>query len=140
MNEQSKEKAVPVRDEAFDLRLNDPHVRAWYAEHLPDLRRSVSGQHYQYWSLGIAFILGLGAHVGGYLLKLVATPGPLGLLADLLYALGWSVWTGVVAAILVQVLPEVKRRQVKKVLDAYESAMSEKTEAGNGFEDKNDKK
>ena len=101
MNEQANDKAVPLRDEALDLGLDDPHVRAWYAEHLPDLRRLVSGQHYQYWSLGIAFILGLVAHVGGYLLKLVATPGPPGLLADLLYALGWSVWAGVVAAILV---------------------------------------
>ncbi len=138
MNEHSKEKADPLKDKALDLRLDDPHVRAWFAEHLPDLRHSVSGQHFQYWSLGIAFIFGLGAHVGGYMLKLVATPGPLGLLADLLYALGWSVWTGVVAAILVQVVPEAKRRQVKKALDAYERVMNEKTEAGNGFEAKQD--
>jgi hypothetical protein len=140
MNEKSKDKAVPVRDEELDLQLDDPRVRAWFAEHLPDLRHSVTGQHFQYWGLGIAFILGLGAQVGGYMLKLVATPGPLGLLADLLYALGWSLWTGAVVATLVQVVPEAKRRQVKKALDAYESAMNEKTEAGNGFEYKNDKK
>ncbi len=133
MNEPAKEQADPVRDEALDLRLDDPAVRAWFAEHLPGLRRSVSGPHFQYWSLGIAFILGLGAHVGGYLLKVVAPPGLLGLLADLLYALGWSVWTGVVAAILVQVVPEAKQRQVKKALDAYERVMNEKTVAGNGF-------
>jgi hypothetical protein len=139
MNEQAKEKAVPVRNEALDLRLDDPRVRAWFAEHLPELRRSVSGPHFQYWSLGIAFILGLGAHVGGYLLKVVAIPGPLGLLADLLYALGWSVWTGVVAALLVQVFPEAKRRQVTKALDAYERALNEQREAGNGFEENHDK-
>jgi len=124
MNEQPKDKAVPLRDKALDLRLDDPYVRAWFAEHLPHLRRRVFGQHYQYWGLGIAFILGLGAHIGGYMLKLVATPGPVGLLVDLLYALGWSLWTGVVAAILVQVVPEVKRRQFKEALDAYESAMN----------------
>jgi hypothetical protein len=128
MNETSKEKDVPVRDEAFDPQLDNPYARAWIAEHLPDLRRMVSGQQILYWSLGIAFILGLGAHVGGYLLKSVATPGPLGLLADLLYALGWSVWTGVVAAIFVQVYPEAKRRQVKRALDAYERALNEKNE------------
>ncbi|HLV98255.1 MAG TPA: hypothetical protein VKT82_06205 [Ktedonobacterales bacterium] len=139
MNEQSQGKAVQVRDKALDPRLDDPRVHAWFAEHLPELRRSVSGQHFQYWSLGIAFILGLGAHVGGYLLKMVATPGPLGLLADLLYALGWSVWTGVVAALLVQVFPEAKRRQVTKALDAYERVMNEKTEAGNSVEVNNDK-
>lgn len=129
-NEKAKENAVLLKDEALDLGLDNPHVRAWYAEHLHDLRRSVSGQHFQYWSLGIAFMLGLGAHVGGYLLKSVATSGLLGLLADLLYALGWSVWTGVVSAILIQVIPEVKRRQVKRALDAFEGAMNEKTEAG----------
>lgn len=88
MNETAQEQAGPLREKALDPRLDDPRVRAWFAEHLPDLRRSVSGQHFQYRSLGIAFILGLGADVGGYLLKVLATPGPLGLLADLLYALG----------------------------------------------------
>ncbi len=135
MNEKLKDKAVPVRDEALELQLDDPYVRAWFAKHLPGLHRSVSGQYFQYWSLGITFMLGLGAHIGGYLLKLVATPGPLGLLADLLYALGWSMWTGVVAAILVQVIPEAKRRQVKQALDAYERVVNEKTEAGNTFKE-----
>lgn len=138
MNEKAKEKAVLLKNEALHIGLDNPDVRAWYAEHQLDLHRSISGQYFQYWSLGIAFIFGLGAHVGGYLLKSVATAGPLGLFADLLYALGWSVWTGVVSAILIQVIPEVKRRQIKKALDVFESAMNEKTEAGNGFEDKND--
>lgn len=128
MNEKAKEKAVLLKKEAHFLGLDNPDSRAWYADHLPDLRRSASGQYFQYWGIGIAFILGLGAHIGGYLLKLVATPGPLGLLADLLYALGWSVWTGGVSAILIQVVPEIKRRQIQKVLDSFEGAMNEKTE------------
>jgi hypothetical protein len=120
MNEYPKEKAILSKKEAHDHGLDNPDVRAWYAEHLPDLRRSVSGQRLQYQSLVIAFIIGLVAHVGGYLLKTVATPGLLGLLADLLYAFGWSVWTGVVSAILIQVIPEIKRRQIQKVLDALD--------------------
>ena len=138
MNEKAKEKTVLLKNEANHLGLDDPDVRAWYVEHLPDLRRSVSGQYFLYWSLGIAFIFGLAAHVGGYLLKSVATPGLLSLLADLLYALGWSVWTGVVSAILIQVVPEVKRRQIKKALDLFEGTMNEKAKTGNGFEGKND--
>ena len=40
--------------------------------------------------------LELAAHVGGYALRSSATTEPLGLVADLLYALGWALWTGVV--------------------------------------------
>jgi hypothetical protein len=44
------------------------------------------------------------------------------MVADLLYALGYSLWTGVVVAVFVQVVPEVKRRQIKRTLNAYEAA------------------
>jgi hypothetical protein len=42
--------------------------------------------------------------------------------ADLLYALGYALWTGVVVVVFVQVFPEAKRRQLKGALDAYEAA------------------
>jgi hypothetical protein len=83
-------------------------------------------------SLGIGFVVGLAAHVGGYLLRSSATTEPLGLVADLLYALGWALWTGVVVVVFVQVFPEVKRRQYKQALDAYEAAQREKARAGSG--------
>jgi hypothetical protein len=112
---------------------------AWIGVNLPELRRSVSGQHFLHWSLGIAFVLGLAAHVGGYILKSSATTGALGLLADLLYALGWALWTGVVVVVLIQIVPEVKRRQVMEALDAYEAekrnqaqAASDQTPADDG--------
>jgi hypothetical protein len=44
---------------------------------------------------------------------------------DLLYTLGWALWTGVVVVLFLQVLPETKRRGYKKLLDAYEAAHSE---------------
>jgi hypothetical protein len=99
---------------------------AWVGEHLPQVRRSVFDQRLLYWSLGIGFVVGLAAHVGGYLLKASVTTEPLGLVADLLYALGYALWTGGVVVMFVQVYPEVKRRQFKQALDAYEAAQREK--------------
>ena len=43
------------------------------------------------------------------------------MLADLLYAMGFALWTGVVVVVFVQVIPEVKRRQIKRALEAYET-------------------
>ena len=51
-------------------------------------------------------------------------------MADLLYALGWAMWTGVVVVVFVQLFPETKRRQFKQALDAYEAAQREQAQAG----------
>lgn len=67
-------------------------------------------------------MVGLSAHVGGYLLRPSPPTEPLSLVADLPYALGYALWTGVVVAVFVQVVPEAKRRQIKRALDAYEAA------------------
>jgi hypothetical protein len=67
-----------------------------------------------YWILGIGFVVGLAAHVGGYLLRSSVTTELLGLLADLLYALGYALWTSVVVVFFVQIWPEAKRRQLKR--------------------------
>jgi hypothetical protein len=102
----------------------------WIGEHRTELRRSVSEQRTLRWSLGTAFVVGLAAHVGGYVLRAAAPTGPLGLVADLLYALGWALWTGVVVAVFVQLFPEAKRRQIERALDAYEASLREKARAG----------
>jgi zinc transporter ZupT len=103
---------------------------AWVGENLPLVRQSVSGQRILYSTLVTAFVVGLAAYVAGYLLKASVTTEPLGLVADLLYALGYALWTGVVVVVFVQVFPEVKRRQYKQALDAYEAARREKARAG----------
>jgi len=105
-------------------------VLAWVGEHLTQVRRSVYDQRLLHWSLGIGLVVGLVAHVGGYLLKSAVTTEPLGLVADLLYELGYALWTGVVVVVFVQIIPEVKRRQFKQMLDAYEAAQREKATAG----------
>jgi hypothetical protein len=105
---------------------------AWVGENLTLVRRSVSGQRPMYWILGIGFVAGLAAHVGGFLLKTSTTTEPLSLVADLLYALGWSLWTGVIVVVFVQIWPEAKKRQYKQALDAYEAAVGRQARAGSG--------
>ena len=102
---------------------------AWMGKHLTQMRQAISGQRLVLQSLGIGFVLGLVAYVAGYALKASATTEPFKLLADLLYALGWALWTGVVVALFVEVIPRVKQRQFQQALDAYEAALREKTHA-----------
>ena len=103
---------------------------AWMRGHLTELRQYVSGQRIMLQSLGIGFVLGLAAYVGGYALKASVTTEPLRLVGDLLYALGWALWTGVVVALFVEIIPRVKQRQLKQALDAYEVALREKARSG----------
>jgi hypothetical protein len=117
-------------EELHEVGLDDPGVQAWMQKHLPELRRSAYGQRLLYQSLGFGFVVGLAAQVGGYLLKSSVTTEPFALLADLLYALGWAMWTGVVVVVFVEVIPEVKRRQIKRTLEAYEATQREKARAG----------
>jgi uncharacterized membrane protein (Fun14 family) len=105
---------------------------AWMGEHLTQMRQSVSGQRLVLQSLGIGFVLGLVAHVAGYALKASATTEPFKLVADLLYALGFALWTGGVVALFVEVIPRVKQRQFKQALDAYEAALREKARSRSG--------
>ena len=108
----------------------DEQAAAWMEEHLPELRQYVSGQRLLYQSLVISFVVGLAAHVGGYFLLLSVPTGPLGLLADLLHAFGWSLWTGVVVVVFVQVVPEAKRRQIRQAVEAFEALRREQARAG----------
>jgi tetratricopeptide (TPR) repeat protein len=105
---------------------------AWVGENLTLVRRSASGQRILYWSLGIGFVVGLAAHVGGFLLKASTTTEPLSLAGDLLYTLGWALWTGAVVVVFTQIYPETKRRQYKQALDAYEAATGDLARAGSG--------
>jgi hypothetical protein len=101
----------------------DEETRTWIEEHLSELRHEyVNGQRLLIQFIGLGFVLGLAAHVAGYVLLSSAPTGLRGLFADLLRALGGSLWTGVVLALFVQVIPEVKRRQIKHAIDEYESA------------------
>jgi hypothetical protein len=108
-------------------------LQAWVGQNLPYVRRTAAGQRPLYWIYGLGLAVGLAAYVGGFLLKSSATTEPLGLIADLLYTLGEALWAGVVVVLFLQVIPELKRRQFKRALDAYEAAQRE--EAGVGSEE-----
>jgi len=101
----------------------------WMGENLPYVRRVAEGSRPLYWILAVVVVVGLAAHVGGYVLKTSVTTEPLGLVADLLYAFGWSLWTGAVVVVFIQIIPEAKRRQFKRALDAYEAAQRDEARA-----------
>ena len=103
---------------------------AWVGENLTQVRRSVYDQRLLHRSLLTGLVVGLAAHVGGYALRSSVTTEPLELVADLLYALGYALWTGVVVVVFVQIIPEAKRRQFKQILDAYEAAQRDEARAG----------
>ena len=105
---------------------------AYVGEHLTLVRRTASGERPPYWILGIGFVVGLAAHASGFLLKTSTTTEPLSLVADLLYALGWALWTSVIVVLFVQIWPEAKKRQYKQALDAYEGAAGRQARAGSG--------
>jgi len=69
---------------------------AWVGDNLTQVRQSVyDEQRILRRSLVIGFVVGLAVYVGGYLLKSSATTEPFELVADLLYSLGFALWTGV---------------------------------------------
>ena len=100
---------------------------AFVQTHITELRSNASGPHYVYWGLAISFVIGLGAHIGGYLLGQGTPPEPIGLLANLLYALGWSLWTGVILVLFVEVVPEAKRRGLRQYLDDYAATQHDRS-------------
>jgi hypothetical protein len=111
----------PRPDDEISPLLHDPNARAWFEQHRTQLRRNAYGQGFLYSTLAITFAVGLVAYVAGYLLKSSATTEPFGLLADLTYTFGFALWTAAVIVVLIEVIPEAKRRQVRRALEAYEA-------------------
>jgi len=93
---------------------------SWFEEHLPEMRRAAFGNRLLYQAIVFCVLVGLLAHVGGYLLRSNTSSDFVGLLADLLSALGYALWTGAVVATLLDVVPKVKQRQFREALQAYE--------------------
>ena len=108
-------------DRPIDPDMRNPYYLDWMAENVADMKRLVSGQRILYATLTIAFVLGLALQVVGYAIRSSAPQEPLGLFADLVYALGWALWTGVVVVVFVEIVPRAKRRQIKQAIDAYEA-------------------
>jgi hypothetical protein len=98
---------------------------AWIRGHLKELRASATDPSIAYWYLGSALLIGLVAQVVGYLLRPSTPSEPLGLIADLVYALGLTLWTGVVVTVFVQVLPDLKRRQIRRIVERFDTSSGE---------------
>ena len=112
--------------DVIDRTLQEPAAMDWMGEHLTDLRRTVAEHRIRKQLLWIGFVGGLLAHVAGYLLGASATSDLVGLLADLLYALGYALWTGVVVVLMVEIIPRAKERQIARAIDAYEATLRAK--------------
>jgi hypothetical protein len=112
---------TPPPDDKVAPLLDDPDARAWFEEHLTELRENAYGQRLLYFTLAGTFVVGLAVYVAGYLLKTTTTGEPLGLLADMIYTSGFALWTAAVIVVLLEVVPEVKRRQIRRALEAYEA-------------------
>lgn len=112
---------TPPPDDGITPLLDDPGARAWFEQHLTTLRQDAYGPRILYSTLIGAFVAGFVAYIVGYVLRSSATTEPLGLLADMLYTLGFALWTAAVVVVLLEVVPDVKRRQIKRALEAYEA-------------------
>ena len=97
-------------------------VLSWMEEHQPELRRSAFGDRLLYQSIGFCLAVGMVAYIGGYVLRSSSSTEPLAFLGDLLYTLGYALWTGAVVVALLEVVPRVKQRQFRQMLQAYEGA------------------
>jgi len=108
-------------DDEIATLMDDPGTRAWFEAHLTEMRQDAYGQRFLYYTLATTFVVGLVAYVAGYLLRTTATTEPLGLIADMVYTFGFALWTAAVIVVLLEVVPEVKRRQIRRALEAYEA-------------------
>jgi len=111
-----------------DLLIGELERRAvldWVGDHLSEVQRSAYGQRSLYWALGVGFAVGLALYTGGYALKSSFTTEPLAFLGDLLYTMGWALWTGVVVVVFLQLIPQLKRRGYRQLLEAYEADRGE---------------
>lgn len=95
---------------------------AAFGDNMAELKPWLTGDKLLRRFLTIGFGLGLVAHIAGYLLRSFATTEPFGLLADILYGLGLSLWTGIVVVLFVQVFPQSTRRDLERVIKAYEAS------------------
>jgi hypothetical protein len=108
-------------DEQLRRLMDDPAALAWLDEHASAMRRDVAGQGILWRVLVAGFVIGLIAYVAAYLIRATAPGEPLGLLADMCYAFGYSLWTGAVIVVFVQLIPEAKRRQFRQTLELYDA-------------------
>jgi hypothetical protein len=105
----------------LDSLFADPDAVEWMGTHLAELRSSVAEHRFRNQLVWIGVLVGLVAHIGGYLIRASAPAEPLGLVADLLYSLGLALWTGTVVVVLIEIVPQAKERQILNAIDVYEA-------------------
>ncbi|HEY7738753.1 MAG TPA: hypothetical protein VIC63_06975 [Candidatus Limnocylindria bacterium] len=120
--------------------MNDPKETAeyrfskeeldWMASHLDETMDWARGERTIVWTLVVAFVAGLGVYVTGFAVAHgdLALPAgwPTDLVGDLLTSLGVALWTSVVIAVFLEVLPQAKRRQARAFAKAALQALHDR--------------
>ena len=71
----------------------------WVGENLKEVKGIASGKRVQQWIIWLSLVIGLLSYVAGYALRASFTSEPLAFFGDLLYTLGYALWTGVVVVV-----------------------------------------
>ena len=72
-------------------------------------------------------VLGLVAHVAAYAIRTTAPEEPLGLAAELIYALGYALWTGAVIVVFLDLVPKAKVRQIRRAIASYDAIIDKQS-------------
>ena len=99
----------------------------WARQNLPAIQRSARSNTVLYFSMAIAFILGLALYFLGYAVSTGGIAMPPGwrddLIANLLTELGVTLWTSVILVLFLEVIVEVQRKRWQRYARIVEHAL-----------------
>jgi len=101
----------------------------WARQNLPAIQRSARSNTVLYFSMAIAFVLGLALYLLGYVISIGGIAMPPGwrddLIANLLTELGVTLWTSVILVLFLEVIVEIQRKRWQRYARTVEHALQQ---------------